>query len=607
MAARYWLLVISFVQRTTSLWLAWFIVIGSLFLTGTVNAQTYPISSPSANINQPANIFFSNQSPQYANIVVINLIHTFSCLAEGSSIIGQPCIEYQTETSGPNTGLMVPKQTFISSGGALGSIVTFITMMYNTPPLNAPQYVASTFQDMGITPAYAQVNGSGNNILSPILPLWKLARNLSYMAMIFIFLVIGFMIMFRQKINPQTVISAQSALPSLVVGLILITFSYFLASTVVDVTFVSVHVAGKVLEQGDIIKDGTTDSLLKNNNILSTYSSFIELKWPTEIVNTTTETVESLKKTGTLGGMMDNISVIGGCLLGTKISTIKNVSTTAFSAIGTAVGTAVGGPGVGSGIGAALGGGIGSLLGTGLSCAGGGLVGYIVKNSSLPGTLMGLVLYIILMISLLIALFKTLFALLTSYISILINTITAPFQFLIGSIPGKQNALSGWLKTMLGNLLVFPAVFGALLFAAYILGSDAPKAFNIIGNPSGNFNGTIPLLGGLSPVFLKVIFAYGVLLMIPAIPEAVKSAFGVKDNQLFGKNILGGFMGGVGVINKGWQQTGLPAQRKAYQELKARSIASGKPGEAPTPYAIPPGTKWYKKLGDRVLGTIVRH
>lgn len=547
------------------------LIVGTLFLAGITNAQGNLTSSPSAALTKPIVTNFSSQSPQYANLVVINLIHTFSCLAEGSSIIGQPCIEYQEETEGPKAGSMVPKETFISSGGALGSITSLMTNIYTSPPLSTTEYLADAFKGVGIsTPAYAQVAGSGNNILSPILPLWKLARNISYLAMIFIFLIIGFMIMFRQKINPQTVISAQSALPGLIVGLILITFSYFIAALVVDVTFVSTRLAGQVFEQEGIMKPGTTDDLLRSQNILTIFDQFISpptgvggaANSASTIVNSTIGTVTSLQDTGVIGSVFQTASAVGGCLVAKQLAPDVKVGINFIVKVDLPVGKTI-------------------------ACvAGGGIVQFLMPNTlkgQIVGSLVGLLLYLVLMVALLIAMFKLLFSLITAYVTILISTITAPLQFLVGSIPGRQGALTGWLKTMLGNLMIFPAVFGAMLFAAFILHWDAAPFY--ITASSGNFSGTVPFLGGLNPQFLQVAFAYGVLLLIPSIPEAIKGAFGIKDNPIFGKAILGGVMGGISVpraLHGKWTAP-LKKEQDTYKdlELKSRMEAARAAGTPP--------------------------
>ena len=60
-------------------------------------------------------------------------------------------------------------------------------------------------------------------------------------AIIFLVLIfIGFMIMFRMQINPQTIISIENALPRIVITMILITFSFPLAGFLIDLLFGSI-------------------------------------------------------------------------------------------------------------------------------------------------------------------------------------------------------------------------------------------------------------------------------------------------------------------------------------------------------------------------------
>src|SRR3989344_4417049 len=120
------------------------------------------------------------------------------------------------------------------------------TMALYTPPTSATLYLANLGESIGLSPksALAQnVAGSGAGIIQPVIQLWQVIRNLAYLAFILVFLSVGFMIMFRSKINPQTVISVQAALPGLVIGLILITFSYFIAALIIDLAFVGVQLS----------------------------------------------------------------------------------------------------------------------------------------------------------------------------------------------------------------------------------------------------------------------------------------------------------------------------------------------------------------------------
>jgi len=59
---------------------------------------------------------------------------------------------------------------------------------------------------------------------------WKLVRDVSLGLMSLFLLVVGMMIMTRKKINPQTVVTVQNALPRVAISIILIFFSYVLGS-----------------------------------------------------------------------------------------------------------------------------------------------------------------------------------------------------------------------------------------------------------------------------------------------------------------------------------------------------------------------------------------
>lgn len=120
------------------------------------------------------------------------------------------------------------------STSAVAGLTNLIGEMYGNPPANTQTYVAYMLDSTGIvaTPAYAQ--GLGFSALSPILKAWTTFRNLAYLCFVVIFLVIGFMIMFRQKIGSQTAVTAQQALPRMIISLIFVTFSYAIAGLLID-------------------------------------------------------------------------------------------------------------------------------------------------------------------------------------------------------------------------------------------------------------------------------------------------------------------------------------------------------------------------------------
>ncbi len=156
--------------------------------------------------------------------------------------------------------------------GAVETIASGISYIVGTPPANTAEYIADIGRDAGfIKTAYAE-EGMGWNQLNSIMQLWKTFRNIAYIIFIIIFVVIGFMIMFRSKIGGQALLTIQSALPNIVVTLLLITFSYAIASLMVDLIYVSIYVLVGLFSTAGVI-DGATGaqsaiSSFMNQNVL---------------------------------------------------------------------------------------------------------------------------------------------------------------------------------------------------------------------------------------------------------------------------------------------------------------------------------------------------
>jgi len=120
--------------------------------------------------------------------------------------------------------------------GASGQLFALAGTMYQNPVVSSKEYLADVAANAGIVPrVYAA--GQGYDFLTPVLDLWKITRNVVYVFYVAIFVVIGFMIMFRSKLNPQTVVNIQMALPNIIVSLILVTFSFAICGLIVDLAY----------------------------------------------------------------------------------------------------------------------------------------------------------------------------------------------------------------------------------------------------------------------------------------------------------------------------------------------------------------------------------
>lgn len=528
-----------------------FLILHSALFIQTAHAQTsFPASASSslqpAAYNLPATI--SPTSPLYTDLLVSNMFHTFSCLAIGQSFIGQPCLTYQITKNAQGAIQSVPMLSQVNlSGGTLGAVTSLIGTLYTNPPVRTVDYLASVGQDLGIVKeAHAQVLGSGASVLSPILQLWQTSRNISYIFMIIVFLVIGLMVMFRNRINPQTVITAQAALPGLVIGLILITFSYFLAGLISDLAFVGTNIVGYyfVSAQGNLTAN--------NLNLTQTISKHNIL----DIMAPLTGIVGSGDAASLAGSIFDKLGdaqfPVRTVIFWLSNQFLTPLVPTNLSANPWAL-----------------------LIGPAV-----GLVGGLVANAAIS-PLLGQFLSFAACLALIYQMIKLLIRLLTAWLTIIFLTITAPFQLLIASLPGRQGIATGWILNILGNILIFPAVVAVIYFVAFILGStnfsnhcpkDAtgncllnisalnPTNSNDFPSPvyaaqgTNNIIGTntFPLFGGIDLSFVQILLAFGALMALPTIPDIVVKAVGRmgQAGQMIGQEIMGGFRQGQGYAQR---------------------------------------------------------
>ncbi|MCL5784432.1 MAG: hypothetical protein M1142_03705 [Patescibacteria group bacterium] len=532
------------------------LLIFSVFLGTLLPKQALALDADTRNPNCknggcPLNVSNFNEKVNMDNSLQ-SVVHGGLCMLAGTSPYND-CLVYQKDSK---TGASIPTLfAQVPSMGALGA-VTGLTLALYTPPTSSIDYLASIGENMGIGPksAYAQsVTGSGEGIIKPVLKLWQAARNIAYLAFILIFVVIGLMVMFRQKINPQTVISIQTALPGLVVGLVLVTFSYFIAALLVDTSFIGMRLITEVfINSGVGNAFGNADNLRRladNSNIFQLFSSSAGVVWS------------------------NNANV------GNSISSLTQSIWAPLAEIIPAI--------IGAIIGFFTMGGLGILLGG----IGGGVVGGADKDL-VPNMISG-ILSLILIIALFIQMFRLLFGLIGTYIQILIATISGPLIILISSIPGRTGGLGNWIKSLLANALVFPAVFAMFLFAGVILG----------GTTNSDWKVSPPLFGNMQIDLLRALLAYGILLATPIIPDTIRKAFNVKGPEGFDKAALGGFMGGWGTftggIGRGYgtamRSTGLAYRQQALQKQRLQWAQDAGP-------QVAADVGWRERIMERLPG-----
>jgi len=103
-----------------------------------------------------------------------------------------------------------------------------------------------------------QAQGFGaNRALRGIDNLWRFVRDITYFVLIIVIIVLAFMIMFRVKLSPQTVVTLQSAIPKVIITLILVTFSYAIAGFMVDLMYVVLGLIAALFTSPDGISNQT--------------------------------------------------------------------------------------------------------------------------------------------------------------------------------------------------------------------------------------------------------------------------------------------------------------------------------------------------------------
>ena len=146
---------------------------------------------------------------------------------------------------------------YIYSPGVLGTQGKVVAQLFDNQ-ISGQEYVADVLNNIGIptvSRAYAASTGGGTgyNAMKPFLEIWKVFRNLAYSLYIIMFVVIGIMIMLRTKVNAQTIITIQTALPNLLITLLLITFSYAIVGFMIDLMYFLIYFVVYLVASAGII------------------------------------------------------------------------------------------------------------------------------------------------------------------------------------------------------------------------------------------------------------------------------------------------------------------------------------------------------------------
>ena len=414
----------------------------------------------------------------------------------------------------------------------LGQSSAMITDLYNNPPATSGQYLTYLLDGAGLIPkTYAQ--GLTYSRLAPILPLWIVFRDIAYVLLVLVMLLIGLMIAFRAKINPQTVASVENSIPRVIVTILLITFSFPIAALIID--FMYVIIASGIGVIGHAVKQSGPAGL----EAITKYS------------------VQQAVNDYTTGGFITLFSKT--MAPASQFATTSTYTGGAGALIGGILGTIFFTPGIGTAIGA----GLGSIAG--------GLIGLVdPSQTGVPGLqVFSPILILFLLVVLLFAVFRIFFILLTNYIQILISIIFAPLILLINAVPGR-NTFSFWWKGLVANMLSF-VITALMLYLGWAIAS-------LITTESFWTPPFIMQGAGMSQISVALI-SLGMVLLIPQMISMVKNALGVKSLFQVGPSmifapVVGGAGQGLNIVGQFHQASmGLNALRKFSPFKKSEETA----------------------------------
>lgn len=399
-------------------------------------------------------------------VLVRDLTRGFLCSTTGELCTGNPAEAYKYKEQ---------SLAYKASG--------IIVEPLKHPPSSFYYWARGTLENAGFVPkTYAQ--GIGFAALTSFQPIWKVFRNLAYLVIVVVIMVVGFMVMFKVGGGGKNAVTLESALPKLVIALLAISMSYALAGLLIDVMYMVIALVINMLGpvsgmdpttqtkmMGSVMSGSPTDLFFmlmgnigqSDGNYYNLAGSLYSLVpgYMQSVINavvnnlvigglgewrTTKSTTLNPPGTGTGNNTVKVFTFVGRVLTATvkKISFLKDklldpLATKGAGAIPIST--------------------IANIIYI--------IFGYIV--GALIGTVMVKVaIMFILILGMVVIFFRLFFMLIMNYVDIILSILTAPLALMLEAIPG-QNAFVNWIKGLAVHLGVYPIVLVIIMIARAIM------------------------------------------------------------------------------------------------------------------------------------------
>jgi len=461
--------------------------------------------------------------PQNMNTLVqslsINILSTLVCYTAGVDPQSQnhQCLGWNSKNG---------KIGFVDShGGALGMLSGMIVAAYRLPLHTGDylRYMANNFHNNGIVPrAYAQ--GVGFQGLNPLITVLVAFRNLAYLFVVIIFIIVGIAIMLRVKIDPRTVMTVQNTIPKMIIGLLLVTLSFAIVGVLIDLTYVFTFLLLNII--GGAFNDTSIGQTLwqSASPYDATWTAFNNLNCtnPGGLGQATGCSTGFAGPIWDVAGMISHL--INTAINSSAVGTIINIVANAVLIVPFIISVLV------------------NILGGTFNWN---------ANTFTGGTdfLVHLIVWIAIYIGIIIALFRFWLSLVTAYITILFAVILGPLRILGGILPGSPGGgFGGWFRDIIGNLLIFPVCLSFILLVgelAKILNSGPAGTASTAANAQ-NPSFMLPMVPGVNIGSMIAIVA--IMAILPKLPATILETFKSKD--IFGAGFGQVLGGGVKVLQR---------------------------------------------------------
>lgn len=455
--------------------------------------------------------------PVLTQQVLMGFLSTATCVVGGVDFLSQnhSCLSYNSKTGSFD-------YTKNTSGGLLGLAAGGVALTF-TPPFHTSDYLQYLSDSWIVKKADAANAGVGFDELSPITNLWIGFRNLAYLLFVIIFVVIGFAIMLRAKIDPRTVMTIENQIPKLIIALILITFSFAIAGFVLDIMWVAIYLVINIFASLDPVLAHQVGQLTANvqdnpfgwvNDLNSGFGGFLG------IAGQAAGGVKDIAKTTILG-------VVNQQPWLTFIFFLTNIPADL------------------------------ACIFTHLSPFDWGKIPGCISDTTatIEATIIAGVTFLIFAIALLVVIARVWWILIKSYSLFLVFAIFGPIAIMSGVLPGSKTNFEYWIRHLLAYTIVFPTVMGLFLLGKTLMdvyiahGTTAPPLWGIPG--AGNASGQIV-------AFIGPLVGFAVMMMAPQALTMVQDALNAPDPKYLagiGQAISGGaqpFVSGGSNVWKRW-------------------------------------------------------